>query len=131
MLGLNLLDIDVAADNACSMRARAGPCGRALHSQMTYLADRSSSAFTYPLLPWIDVMLLGFGTASVFEAPPARRRMRLLASGIAAIVAFVVMRASGLHGDPNPWQADVSLTRTAIDFLNTTKNPPSMLFTVA
>ena len=52
----------------------------------------------------------------------------LLASGIAATVAFVVIRASGLYGDPNPWHGDASLTRTIIDFLNTTKYPPSLLF---
>jgi uncharacterized membrane protein len=99
-----------------------------LHSQVTYLVGPILIRVTYPLLPWIGVMLLGFGTASVFEAPPARRRMLLLGSGAAAAVAFVVIRASGVYGDPNPWQWHPSPTRTAIDFFNTTKYPPSLLF---
>jgi hypothetical protein len=44
------------------------------------------------------------------------------------VAAFLVLRAAGLYGDPNPWQAEGGAVRTAIDFLNTTKYPPSLLF---
>ena len=104
LLGHNLLDM-VWPQTSLLDASTGGPLWAALHSQVTYLAGPILIRVTYPLLPWIGVMLLGFGTASVFEAPPARRRMRLLASGVAATVAFVVIRASGLYGDPNPWQA--------------------------
>jgi uncharacterized membrane protein len=127
VLGHNLLD-PVWPQTQLLDASTGGPWWAALHSQTTYLVGPILIRVTYPLLPWIGVMLLGFGTATVFEASPARRRLLLLASGSAATVAFVLIRATGLYGDPNPWHGDASLTRTAIDFLNTTKYPPSLLF---
>ena len=85
--------------------------------------------FVYPLLPWIGVMLLGFGVAGLFELPPARRNAVLLRAGLAMTAGFVVLRAFDVYGDPNPWQRQpAGLTATAIDFLNTTKYPPSLVF---
>jgi uncharacterized membrane protein len=127
VLGHNLLD-PVWPQTSLLDTSTGGPLWAALHSPTSYLAGPILIRFTYPLLPWIGVTLLGFGTASVFEAPPARRRTLLLFGGIAATLAFILIRASGMYGDPNPWQHDVSVTRTVIDFLNTTKYPPSLLF---
>ena len=42
--------------------------------------------------------------------------------------AFVAVRLAGLYGDPNPWRAQATALATIIDFLNVTKNPPSLLF---
>ncbi|HWZ93448.1 MAG TPA: heparan-alpha-glucosaminide N-acetyltransferase domain-containing protein, partial [Polyangiaceae bacterium] len=47
---------------------------------------------SYPVLPWIGVIALGFGLGPVFEMPPAERQRRLLGLGLAAVVAFVVLR---------------------------------------
>ena len=127
LLGHNLLD-PLWPQTALLDTSTGGPLWAALHSQTTYLAGPILIRFTYPLLPWIGVMLLGFGTAGVFELPPERRKRLLLLSGVAATVAFVLIRASGVYGDPNPWQSDASASRTLIDFLNTTKYPPSLLF---
>jgi len=49
------------------------PVWVALHSSMSVHAGPFLFTFRYPLLPWIGVMLLGFGIAGVFELPPARR----------------------------------------------------------
>jgi hypothetical protein len=39
------------------------------------------------------------------------------------------VRALDIYGDPNPWQLQPGgLTRTVIDFINTTKYPPSLDF---
>jgi uncharacterized membrane protein len=73
-------------------------------------------------------MLLGFGTARVFEETPRTRDARLLAWGAAVTVAFVVVRAIGVYGEPNPWQAQSGAIGTLIDFLNVTKYPPSLVF---
>ena len=127
LLGHNLLD-PVWPQTGLLDAATSGPWWAFLHAQTTYLVGPVLIRVTYPLLPWIGVMLLGFGTASVFEATPARRQRVLLASGAAATVAFVLIRASGVYGDPNPWQWDASAIRTFIDVLNTTKYPPSLLF---
>ena len=105
------------------------PLWAALHVSMSKVAGPFHFLILYPLLPWIGVMLLGFGVAGVFELPPARRNLTLLRAGLALIGVFVVLRAFDFYGDPNPWQwQPAGLTATAIDFLNTTKYPPSLAF---
>ena len=54
------------------------PVWVALHSPMSHPAGPFLFVFRYPLLPWIGVMLLGFGVSRVFELPPARRNALLL-----------------------------------------------------
>lgn len=125
LLGHNLLDAVWPATNILD---ESGPWWAALHSQVPLGMGPVLVVFVYPLLPWIGVMLLGFGTSSVFEDAPARRDARLTAYGLAAVAAFLALRAAGVYGDPNPWQAGGGAIRTVIDFLNTTKYPPSLLF---
>jgi uncharacterized membrane protein len=105
------------------------PVWVALHSQMSINAGPFVLVFLYPVLPWIGVMLLGFGLSSVFELAPEQRRAALWKSGVATTVAFVALRTIGAYGDPNPWQwQERGITATVIDFLNTTKYPPSLEF---
>lgn len=100
-----------------------------LHGQMSLAAGPFLLIFIYPLLPWVGVMLLGFGVSSVFERPAADRNRFLLRSGLLMTAAFMALRAMDLYGDPNPWQVQQSgLAATVMDFLNTTKYPPSLLF---
>lgn len=99
-----------------------------LHGQASYALGPVLFSFAYPALPWIGVMLLGFGAAGVFEQPAARRDRLLVLWGCAATLGFVLLRYAGAYGDPNPWQLQGSLLRTAIDFLNVSKYPPSLLF---
>jgi uncharacterized membrane protein len=103
------------------------PSWVALHAQMAIASGPFFVAIVYPLLPWTGVMLLGYGAAPLFDAVD-RRNQRLLAWGAAATGAFVVLRAAGVYGDPNPWQVQNSGVATLIDFLNVTKYPPSLLF---
>lgn len=85
--------------------------------------------FAYPLVPWIGVMLLGYGTAGIFKREPEQRDAFLLKAGLAMIVAFLLIRMSGLYGDPNPWHVqEAGLLATVFDFMNVTKYPPSLLF---
>ena len=125
VLGHNLLDPVWPSTSALD---ESGPLWAALHSQVPYVLGPFFLVFAYPLLPWIGVMLLGYGTAAVFEESPTRRDALLVTWGMAATMAFLVVRAAGVYGDPNPWQVDGGFTRTVIDFLNTTKYPPSLLF---
>ena len=127
LLSHNLLDI--------SWPVTAGPLDErwplwvALHAQMARRAGPFLFAFIYPVLPWTGVMLAGFGSSTVFELPPALRNRRLLTIGLALTAAFVLLRALDVYGDPNPWQAQPGgTTATVIDFLNTTKYPPSLDF---
>ena len=105
------------------------PLWVAAHAQMSYFAGPFQFGFVYPVLPWIGVMLAGFGSSGVFELPPANRNAMLLRLGGALTAAFIVLRAAGLYGEPNPWHLQpVGTIATVIDFLNTTKYPPSLVF---
>jgi uncharacterized membrane protein len=77
----------------------------------------------YPLLPWIGVMAAGYALGPWLARPRAERRRGLLALGLASTLAFVVLRATSLYGDPRPWTGGGVLA-----FLNTTKYPPSLQF---
>jgi uncharacterized membrane protein len=82
----------------------------------------------YPLVPWIAVMALGFCLGELFTIEAQARRRALVLIGTAAILAFVVLRALNLYGDPAPWSVQHSGVYTALSFLNTTKYPPSLAF---
>ena len=86
----------------------------------------------YPIFAWFGVMLLGFGSAFIFEKESAKRDQILIRIGVSFISAFVLLRASGVYGDPNPWQVhEHRITATILDFMNVTKYPPSLLFLLA
>lgn len=122
----NLLDL---AWPASQMMDRQWPLWVALHSQMSATAGPFLFLLAYPLLPWIGVMTLGFGLSAFFERPPEERNRILLRGGAALTVGFLILRATGFYGDPNPWQQQPGgAVATAIDFLNLTKYPPSLLF---
>jgi uncharacterized membrane protein len=106
----------------------APPLWVALHSQMAIAIGPVLFAVVYPLVPWGGVMLLGYGTAPLFQETPHKRDARLVAWGTAAAAAFVALRLSGLYGDPNPWQVQATTVGTIIDFLNVSKYPPSLLY---
>lgn len=85
---------------------------------------------SYPVLPWIGVIALGYGIGPWFlpQVAPEIRRKRLLALGAGMIVAFLVLRAINLYGD-TPWfVVEGSPLRTALSFISLTKYPPSLLF---
>ena len=84
---------------------------------------------TYPILPWIGVILLGYAAGPWFgkTAAPELRRNRLLLWGAGLIVGFVVLRAINIYGD-KPWVHTGDTLRTAMSFLALTKYPPSLLF---
>jgi uncharacterized membrane protein len=105
------------------------PLWVALHAQTAYRAGHFLIIVIYPLLAWVGVMLAGFGVAGIFEMPTDRRNQTLRRIGLALTAAFVLVRALDIYGDPNPWQLQPGgLMKTVIDFINTTKYPPSLDF---
>ena len=78
----------------------------------------------YPLIPWIAVMAAGYALGPLAVLPRAERRRRFLALGAALVAGFVVLRASRLYGDPDPWDP----ARGLLGFLDCEKYPPSLLY---
>ncbi|WP_349745095.1 DUF1624 domain-containing protein [Roseateles cavernae] len=85
---------------------------------------------TYPALPWVGVILLGYAFAPVFAACVAARRRQqiLLATGLACLAALLVLRGFNIYGENAPWVAGASAVETAMSWLNFTKYPPSLDF---
>lgn len=122
----NLLD---AAWPAGSTTGNTAGVWAALHSRQLYEVGEIRIFFSYPLLPWVGVMLVGFGAAGIFSLPEKRKIQWLLRIGIGLTLAFIAIRALNAYGDPNPWHVDErSSMATVMSFLGTTKYPPSLLF---
>jgi uncharacterized membrane protein len=74
-------------------------------------------------------MLLGYGAASLFELPTKVRDQQLLRIGMSMVVAFILIRALNVYGDPQRWAFDPGNTAASImSFLAATKYPPSLLY---
>ncbi|MBL7860533.1 MAG: DUF1624 domain-containing protein [Cyclobacteriaceae bacterium] len=98
-----------------------------------FLAVTPDVAFvvTYPIIPWLGIMLLGYSMGAWYtNAANAIRQKLLMRSGVAVIIAFIVLRFINLYGDPTPWGGQQSGWYTMLSFLNTSKYPPSFLFTL-
>lgn len=86
---------------------------------------------TYPVLPWIGIMALGYCLGSLYqrEVSQAVRRKWLLILGFGTIVLFIILRFINVYGDPVSWSHQRSSVYTFLSFLNTAKYPPSLLYT--
>ena len=102
LLGHNLLD---AIWPAAMPSASTAPVWAALHSRQFYEVGPFAIFFNYPLLPWIGVMFLGYGAAGLFELPAKQRDQRLLRIGVSLVIAFILIRALNVYGDPHPWES--------------------------
>ncbi len=129
VLGHNLLD---------GIHLAAGEPG---HILWTVLHDRGRIALdflpwsatartSYPLLPWIGAIALGWCAGPWFAKQTdiaARQRRLWLAAGVMFAV-FVVLRTINGYGEPVPrWHTDSALMNT-LSFFNLTKYPPSADF---
>jgi uncharacterized membrane protein len=82
----------------------------------------------YPWIAWIAVIGVGYLLGPVLLETPARRKRKLLTIGIGITLAFLLLRAINVYGDPNAWKAQGSAIMTLCSFLNCTKQPPSLIF---
>jgi uncharacterized membrane protein len=105
------------------------PLWSALHAPNVIYSDgRHVVLAAYVLIPWVGVTAAGYALGVIFRWDAERRRALLLRLGVGGVVAFVVLRAANVYGDPAPWSAQRSPVFTVLSFLNTTKYPPSLLF---
>lgn len=80
----------------------------------------------YPFVPWLGIMLLGYGLGTVFTRQRAVRDRLLLALGLSLLALFVVIRAMNGYGDPQPWVVQPEPLWTGLSFINVSKYPPSL-----
>ena len=112
--------------------------GTAAYAVWTVLMKRgvlfSGEAFqikvTYPLLPWIGVILLGYCAGPLYNRTmaPARRKQLMTMLGVGALAALGVLRGFNIYGENLPWEHGETTFRTVMSFVNFTKYPPSLDF---
>jgi uncharacterized membrane protein len=77
-------------------------------------------------------MLLGYVFGQIYTKAfdPARRKKILLYAGLGALGLFLVLRAFNLYGDPEPWATQRNGVITFLSFLNISKYPPSLMYSL-
>jgi len=124
LLGHNLFD-HVRAEEL----GGASWAWRVLHEPgLVPLGDGANLYILYPLIPWIGVMAAGYLFGPVMQLEERARQRLLFGLGAAVTLGFIVLRATNLYGDPDPWTAQESWRSTVLSFLNCEKYPPSLLY---
>jgi uncharacterized membrane protein len=107
------------------------PLWNVLHERGMIRSGGRSIFVSYPVLPWVGVAAVGFAVGDWFQKPAPERQRLLLRSGLAAVAAFVLLRAVNLYGDPHPWASQTrGAVFTLMSFFNCEKYPPSAAFTL-
>ena len=111
--------------------------GSAMHVPWAILHDRGWIEFSdslrlrtsYPVLPWIGVIALGYCMGPWFAraASAATRQRCLLLAAAGALSGFVALRLLNGYGEAQ-WFAHDHAIQTLMSFFNITKYPPSLLF---
>lgn len=90
---------------------------------------------SYPVLPWIGLMSLGFAIGPWFSTQYNDKRVRTLwITSATSMGLFLILRFINGYGEPLPWSTYDSTLMTVMSFLNLTKYPPSadfLLFTIS
>ena len=127
LFGHNLLDNIHAAGNSF-MDILWGQ----LHERKRFIIGDRLVATGYPIIPWFGIMALGYCMGSFYKKgmDAALRKKYLLIIGAAAIVLFLLIRGINLYGDMSPWAMQHSPILSICSFLNVTKYPPSLLYSL-
>ena len=131
---LAVLSIVIIAGHNLFDRVRAESFGSAawiwdiLHQQGIFRLNGAVVLVAYPMVPWVAVMAAGYCLGPIFVWDARRRQQLLLRLGVGLSLAFILLRALNVYGDPARWAVQSSKVFTVLSFLNTTKYPPSLLF---
>lgn len=85
---------------------------------------------SYPILPWIGLMTLGYTIGPWFSkvSLPEIRAKKLLSASLICGGLFITLRSINGYGEPLSWSLYSSGLRTIMSYLNLTKYPPSLDF---
>ena len=94
------------------------------------ISDTRMIWFTYPILPWLGVILLGYclGYYYTNKYSAKKRKKLLLIIGISSIFLFFLIRGINIYGNLTKWDYQETFAKTVISFFKLTKYPPSLVF---
>lgn len=99
-----------------------------LHERRTFTFHNININTSYPILPWIGLMALGYCLGNVFvkDFDAAKRKWILTCLGSASVLLFIILRVINIYGDLFPWSPQPSFLFSFLSFINVTKYPPSL-----
>jgi uncharacterized membrane protein len=85
---------------------------------------------SYPVLPWIGVILLGYFSGPLYARSTdlLTRRRILIGLGLGCLALLLLLRGFNIYGETLPWTYQDTAVQTVMSFLNYTKYPPSLDF---
>lgn len=85
---------------------------------------------SYPVLPWIGVILLGYFIAPIFSSnvTSSERQRLLITIGLSSLGILAMLRGFNIYGETLPWVAGANSVETIKAMINFTKYPPSLGF---
>lgn len=103
-----------------------------MHDQRVFNFHGHTIVTAYPVLSWIGIIALGycFGAFYKKEFTAAKRKKWFIWIGCTAIILFILLRALNVYGDMQLWAYQKSGLFTFLSFINVTKYPPSLLYTL-
>ena len=102
-----------------------------LHDRGFLIADGPFKIkVSYPLLPWIGVIALGYLAGPLFAKsfPANRRQSALVWLGVGSLALLAVIRGFNIYGETLPWVTGDNFVQTVMSWVNFTKYPPSLDF---
>ncbi|PBQ31290.1 hypothetical protein CNR22_05765 [Sphingobacteriaceae bacterium] len=85
----------------------------------------------YAIIPWLGILLCGYGFGQVFTFETKRRSRVLILTALAALFTFIILRFFNVYGDRKPWSLQSTPLNTFFSFIDLTKYPPSLLYACA
>ncbi|WP_232525272.1 DUF1624 domain-containing protein [Motilimonas pumila] len=102
-----------------------------LHQRGMLISDGPLAVrVSYPVLPWIGLIVLGYCLAPLFakNVVPSERQGKLLKLGLVCFALLAVLRGFNIYGEALPWSMQDSFITSVMSFLNFTKYGPSLDF---
>ncbi|TPV59978.1 DUF1624 domain-containing protein [Aestuariibacter sp. GS-14] len=101
-----------------------------------YTSEVFRIKISYPVLPWIGVILLGFSMGPVYaQSMQSQTRKKVLLTSVCSMwMLLILLRSTNFYGEPNLFEVQENTIQTVMSFINFTKYPPSLdflLFTLA
>lgn len=101
-----------------------------LHDPKDFSLGHFYILIKYPVLPWIGIMALGYSFGTLYEKRSAERKKALLYLGLSFVALFLLLRSLNIYGDAAHWSVQKNLVYSILSFLDVTKYPPSLLYTL-
>lgn len=97
-----------------------------------FISESFKIKASYPVLPWIGIICLGYALAPVFarSVASAKRQKTLLITGSIFLLILCFLRGFNIYGETAPWTTGETWLETTKSIINFTKYPPSLDFTL-